>query len=380
MPFSFLKLSFFVVLINPLGWHMLIHMLPMYIPFLIKNFQNVFRPKPRIVLCYTVFFLFALFSYFFIASGKESTGRVIRYFYEVIVLTVFLTTKFSSKQVFSLIKFYIYSCVAITLKMLIQHERLPVPEIRYTIFNFIKHMDPNFLAALFIFPSLILFHRIVKRVARKWDYIFLGSFLVAVFASGSRGGLIAILIGFALLFFEIKSIKMKILVLTLAVCSIAILSVYEAEQLSRFDIENLEDGSNQLRFHIWDVGLQIFQSSPWIGRGANSIRILGPAFGARVNLMAHNTFIEILADYGMIGLFLWISPYFLILKKAIKRKNYLVISILISTFFCAFFISAQNSAFWWQNLILCSLLLRFKNDIINYLKIFQRNEKSSIQR
>ena len=371
--FTYLELSFFVVLINPLGWHMFLHMAPFYLPFLVREFSCLYKGMKKPVLCFFCFFVYSLLSFAFVSHGPGSVDKLIRYFYELLVFWLFLNCDISLKRLQLLIKFYIYSCGAVVLKMIVQHVRMPVEEVRYTIDNFGKLMDPNFLTALFVLPSLVLFYKIVNQTANKRIYFLLSCFLVAVFATGSRGGLLSTLIGFAILFIKIKSKKTKIFLIFCAVSIFILLTVYEADKMSRFSTENLEDGSNLLRFHLWDVAFQIFQSSPLIGRGANSMINLGPDFGVRINIMAHNTYLEMLADYGIIGFTLWILPFIILIKRAFKRKNFLVISISASSFFCAFFISAQDSAFWWQNVILSYLMLRYNVNDMTSFKLFEKN-------
>jgi|GEM_PF-3196703 len=366
--FFIFGLSFFLVLLNPFGWGLFYYAAPFHLPFILKNSNKILYRIHKPVFYFFLFVLYALFSYFCISHYKGAGLRVFRYVYELVVFWILLKACMPIKRIILLHKFYIFSCLGVVVKMAIQRTVLPKADgERYTIFNFIKYMDPNFLAALFILPSIFLFYQIIKKKADKLTYVVLLSFLVAVFMTGSRGALLAILLGFSLIILSIKSIKIKISFVLIVLLSLLFLVKFKSEKLNRFNIKNLQDGSNMLRFHLWYTAFRIFLSNPLFGRGANSMIILGPEFGVRINIMVHNTVLEILADYGLFGFFLWMAPFLSILRKAMKKHNSLVVSILASTFFAAFFISAQDSSFWWQNIILCSLMLKYRiDDILDF--------------
>lgn len=352
-------LSFFVVLINPLGWHMIIHVAPFYSLFIFQKFKRLNYGIPRPVKWFVCFFIYTLFSCLFISHGNGTFDKLVRYFFELLLFWIFINSKLSLDKTICLIKFYTLSCLGIVIKMAIQHTSLPEDPDRYSIMNFVKIMDPNFLSALFVLPTIILFYRLLHERKAKKTYILFILFVLAILATGSRGGLISVGIGCMILFLKDGSLKKKILFIFLSFIVLMVLAAFEADKLDRYSIENLNDGSNVLRFQLWSVAWDIFMSNPIFGRGANSMLNLGMAYGARINIMVHNTYLEILADYGILGFIMWVAPFILILRKSVKQKHLLVTSILVATFFCAFFISAQDSAFFWQNIILSYMILPY---------------------
>ena len=367
-PTGLICLSFFVVLINPLGWHMIIHVLPLYLPFIFQYFSRLNTDIPRPIRWFLVFFIYTLFSCLFISHENGTFDKLIRYFYELLIFLVFLNSKLSFDKTVSLIKFYTLSCIGIAIKMAVQHVSLPEDPDRFSIMNFGKIMDPNFLSALFILPTLILFYRLLHERKQRKVYLLFILFLLVILATGSRGGLLSVGIGCLILLLKDSSWKKKITFIFLSSIVLVALVVFEAEKLARYSVENLNDGSNALRFHLWGVAWDIFMSNPIFGRGANSMLNLGMAYGARINIMVHNTYLEILADYGILGFIFWMAPFILIFRESIKRKCVLVTSILISTYFCAFFISAQDSAFLWQNVILSYMILPYNAKDISTFK------------
>lgn len=367
-PTGLICLSFFVVLINPFGWHMIIHVLPLYLLFIFQYFNRLNGCMPKPIKWFLCFFIYTLLSCLFVSHGNGTFDKLIRYFYELLVFWIFLSSNLAFDKIVSLVKFYVLSCIGIAIKMVIQHVSLPEDPERYTIMNFGKIMDPNFLSALFILPTIILFYRLLHEKRQRKVYILFILFLLVVLATGSRGGLISVGIGCLILFLKDSSLKKKITLIFLTSIVLVALAAFEAEKLARYSIENLDDGSNALRFHLWGVAWDIFMSNPIFGRGANSMLNLGTAYGARINIMVHNTYLEILADYGILGFIMWMAPFVLILRESIKQKCVLVTSILVSTYFCAFFISAQDSAFFWQNVILSYMMLPYSTEDISMFK------------
>ncbi len=370
-PFFLFGLSFFVILINPFGWGLFYYAAPLHLPFVLTNSKRLLFRVSKPVLYFLIFVLYTFYSYFFISHYKSSILKVLRYAYELIVFWILLKAYMPLRRIKALNKFYIFSCLGIVIKMAVQRNVLPDAEgNRYTIFNFIKFMDPNFLSALFILPCVLLFAQIINRKASKLSYLLFVSFLAAVFITGSRGGLLGILLGCGIMFLTIRNPKVKIATIIFVIFGIILGIKIAADKIERFT--NIYDGSNMLRFHLWYTAWKIFLSSPLFGRGTNSMIALGPEFGVRINIMVHNSMLEILADYGIFGFIFWIAPFINILRSAIKKHNVLIISILAGTFFSAVFISAQDSSFWWQNIILCALMLKYNSKEIMNFRLFRR--------
>ena len=77
----------------------------------------------------------------------------------------------------------------------------------------------------------------------------------------------------------------------------------------------------------------------------------GMEYGAFMNLMTHNTYLDMLADYGVVGFLLFISVIAGLIVRAIKYKQFFVLALSVSTVVCSIFISANHAAFFWQNIM-----------------------------
>jgi O-antigen ligase len=117
-------------------------------------------------------------------------------------------------------------------------------------------------------------------------------FLVAVYFTGSRGAVLglAALIGL----FLVRRLKAAGAVITTVLGGLALLGVnaYKSRTIS------LQGGMDRLA--IWSDGMAYFKSSPIWGIGPRG-------FMDRFGMTAHNSFLLVAAELGMIGYFLWIS-------------------------------------------------------------------------
>ncbi|MEG2381407.1 MAG: O-antigen ligase family protein, partial [Oscillospiraceae bacterium] len=123
--------------------------------------------------------------------------------------------------------------------------------------------DPNQFCGYFFLPILISLDRIVKpgtKIRYRIFYIiFILSMIYVVFATGSRGGLIAVvaaIVGF--LFFAVRGVggKIKILTVTIllgAIFATVLFPLLPESIVERMSVESvLEDGGSG-RFEIWGV-------------------------------------------------------------------------------------------------------------------------------
>jgi putative inorganic carbon (hco3(-)) transporter len=117
-------------------------------------------------------------------------------------------------------------------------------------------------------------------------------FLLAVYLTGSRGAILgmAVLVGLLL----VRRLKTTGAVIATVVGGLALLTVnaYKTRSIS------LSGGMDRLA--IWSDGLSYLKQSPLWGIGPR-------AFMDRYGMTAHNSFLLVAAELGMIGYFLWMS-------------------------------------------------------------------------
>ncbi|QFJ55860.1 O-antigen ligase family protein [Pseudobutyrivibrio xylanivorans] len=364
-PVLLMGVAYFFYLINPWGWTMMIHMAPLYMIIVVVILHNN-SWKVRINrLCYPFLFytLYTIFSIVFIANLDGTNGKVIRCIYELLILIVISSYNFDKQDINFIVKCMIITCHLITIKMIFQGAVLVDDPNRHVISNFGATMDPNYLAAAYIFPIIYVFDRVLNRNRRIVELINLCFLVIGVVMIGSRGAILSILIGVLMGYLmgkhSTKHIAMGLIGVCLIIVIYSLLPSYFAGRYSFASLHN-DNGSNYLRFNLWKTCFAIFLTNPIWGRGGNSMQNFGPEYGAYKNLLAHSTYLDTLADYGLIGGLLFFLFLLLIVKMSFNSRNSLTFGVMCGTLVCSIFISAEHSAFFWQNIIVCLILNKEK--------------------
>ena len=173
-------------------------------------------------------------------------------------------------------------------------------------------------------------------------------FLLVCFMSGSRKVFILLVMFTALLMLtryrgHNKVRVFMLIVLFLVVVYIAVMNVPVLYELLGRRIELMLEGlqggdggySMQKRSLMIAYGIEFWMESPWIGRGFNAFsKLFGDLTGWYA--YAHNNFVDLLANTGVIGLFLYYSLTIYILKSlwkpALQGKELLALVLFLYTF------------------------------------------------
>jgi len=82
------------------------------------------------------------------------------------------------------------------------------------------------------------------------------------------------------------------------------------------------DASTSTRIDLVDSGMEWFREKPWAGHGGDNFRYLMEIYNPRDNAYyAHNNFVELLVDFGVIGLALFYWMYAYIIAAGVKRRR-----------------------------------------------------------
>ncbi|MGN0181270.1 MAG: O-antigen ligase family protein [Candidatus Ornithomonoglobus sp.] len=83
---------------------------------------------------------------------------------------------------------------------------------------------------------------------------------------------------------------------------------------------SIQDGSVASRDKVKEIAIELFKKYPIFGRGWNAVsRKYIEAFSAERGLYAHNNYLEVAADFGIIGIILFYWKFAYVLLKCIKR-------------------------------------------------------------
>lgn len=229
-------------------------------------------------------------------------------------------------------------------------------------FNGILTEDPNYICSYYLFglvnalEKMLVDYKLFSKIKYLIEIII---YLILVFASGSRGGLLAIVIAILtvvilnLLFnkFSLKNLFVPILMVFISIIFMLFLPYILPDYiLSRFSFQEVISSQGSGRYNIWQYYIYIFTDSnilrQLIGYGANALVSLVKQYMPIYINVAHNMFIECLMGVGIIGLLLYISMLWQFIRSSYIHKNIFAISVLIGMIALTLSTSFFGKAYW----------------------------------
>lgn len=178
--------------------------------------------------------------------------------------------------------------------------------------------DPNEFAAILvpavIFAALML-AATTNPLGRFALVVCIGVYMVALLLSQSRGGFVALAVAgvAALIFAGPARARTVVVVSALAGIGIAYFAlVAPPEALER--VTHFSAGGGTGRTDLWSIAIAVASDHPVLGVGAGNFELVEPRYAVgNINLplvelvvdspkVAHNTYLHLLAEYGVIGL------------------------------------------------------------------------------
>lgn len=134
-----------------------------------------------------------------------------------------------------------------------------------------------------------------------------------------------------LIFYSRKSRRSILLLPPLVLLSLPLLP--ESFRGRLFSIGDLGESSIRYRLQTWVGSLRMLGAHPvGIGVGERAWRAIYPHFavsGTKTVMHAHNVFLQIAVELGVMGLFLFVLLLCIALWQGIKQKNYVAVSALL---------------------------------------------------
>lgn len=230
----------------------------------------------------------------------------------------------------------------------------PIPEMRFAqqseAFRVIGPTgDPDFFAISVIFgffTCLGAFFMAEGKVLRLALLPLLAIFLVDMFGSGSRGGLIGLILGTVPFFYFVRSRRKYAVAATGLIAAVGVFLAYTLVvsplTLSRYTGET---GTASLGYRLgWlKMALRMITDHPILGVGTYNFVVLYPRYwspGVPLEpFMTHNTYIQVWAENGSVGLLAYLSIYvltFLNLVRAARRARDPAVSTIATVFLSTF--------------------------------------------
>lgn len=172
--------------------------------------------------------------------------------------------------------------------------------------------DGNYFStsAALILPFVFL---MIFRAKKSWEKLFFSGCLLltlpAIMLTGSRGGSLAVATSLLYVIWHSRYRLRNLILVTLLVLPLAVF--VPVSPIHRF-LHPRERGfsTEEFRLQAWMAGLRMFETHPLFGVGLGNFKILMPKYadsGVQIDTIAHNSYVEYLAELGPAGLFLFVA-------------------------------------------------------------------------
>ncbi len=229
-----------------------------------------------------------------------------------------------------------------------------IPEyVEYLDINRSYWTDPNYLGSILALGLIISFYYIITNRNKMQSIFYLLVIMVGFMALGiiaSRGALISALIPMIYIVFKKTNSAKKVFVnflIVIAIIFVGLKYVSMDALIARFNDDTLSTGSE--RSIIWKKSIEFFLNSDYLillfGGGTNyALELCGKVMRTDI-YSPHNNFLQILYDYGFVGLVFFL---FFMGKIYLKiKKNILAVALLFSFVITAFtLVPLMYMPFW----------------------------------
>lgn len=309
-------------------------------------------PQIVLILWYLLYLCSALW------APPEAANQMSLYFMSVtsmvLLFIAFVGQEFTSDEMKSILLVYQICSVALgVLGVFFSVES--GAGTRKTLVLFGNTLDPNNLVALYgIGSGLALYSLMFHKGYKVFHLLCVAVNAYCILLSGSRSGIVLLAAQLAIVCLfgektESKSDKAKrvmgVICLLLVVVGLGVQFVPEDILNRAFGLGNLSFFDGTGREDRWQHAIDL-----WLENGF----LFGCGWGV---YEAHGTFFTMLVDVGLVGVALFVILLCGIVIISCRKSMVLPIMILITGMLPSFFIGAQNRRFFWNALILSSLLI-----------------------
>lgn len=178
-------------------------------------------------------------------------------------------------------------------------------------------INRNALAVVFSVVALYFLHRGLRSAAGITSLIMSTAATVATALTFSRSGYLAIVLGGIVCFYRGR--KKVLLLAPLAVIGTQYLSTPVLQRIEYTSAKGGLDASSSLRLELWGAAWNLALEHPFTGVGIQSIadELRSMQFGDQL-VFAHNTYLTVLASYGLV---LPSLAAMALLVRALKRRH-----------------------------------------------------------
>ena len=334
--------------------------------------------KSKYCLWAILFLLYNVVMCFFALSKSYAVEYTLTLFY-VIIVNVFLCQYIYKHKyiIVSILKVFMYGALFQAFLTYGQNGLLVFMSARAT-----EDTSANLVGFYSAIAAVFAFYFYLNSQKEKYMFIGITSIIFLVLSASRKAFLfLGIPIAFYLIIKNKNPIKVfrNILLSFLAmfISIFIVLKVPFLYELVGIRIEGLLnlvflggviDRSTNTRLSLIEFGLTYFQERPWFGYGMSNFKALVEVYRSWGSLYyAHNNYVELLVDCGLVGTMLYFSIYISMLISGLRNMKYripiqmLAMGCLISFIICEYGMVTYNNAIYQLLIIIFFFILKDKN-------------------
>ena len=311
-----------------------------------------------------VWLLFLALSFFW--SDNEANWR---YFFQIYAVQVifFLAVESIDMNMINLHKIRLSliagAVISAGILVFMPSESYLTDEGRRTVIMFGHTFDPNIVASIMNMGILSAIGEFIANQTGKVRFLYLASsgwILLGTLLTGSRGGLISLVVG--LLFILLPELKDKkeskwtrrFIVLGAAI-TVFVISFLPKNLIEARFTKNTILGINELtagshnRYTIWEHALELFQNRMFLGYGCgNFMNSLATVYRSSAS---HNLYILLLIECGIIGSIPFLIFIVSHIRRTVKSQNFIALGLLVAALVMALSLDSITYKYFWVTLI-----------------------------
>lgn len=296
-----------------------------------------FKQEIKINMVHIAFAVFTLsmVSTLFAASDRESVVVITGYFLNAALYISMSVATYNDKE----LKVFEYVQVALLVFIIaatLMDNTLGESN-RETLTIFGQTSDPNYFVGYIIFPLSVVLEKIAKSRWRIFYIILAGAGIYTVFLSGSRGGLLAVII--TIVAFAVaypRGLHKKIIVMALLLGSLLMLWIVLSPLLpesivERMSIDAIVESRGTYRADIWESMIDEIKDSDIeviFGRGMSKKHEMVINGTLDYDVEAHNYYLQVLYNQGVIGLILFLLLIGTAMGRCIRRRTFVAVALI----------------------------------------------------
>lgn len=280
----------------------------------------------RYTLWAAVFLTISSASILWAASQQIATFNFVWLAQALIIVALMETFIQDKKDIEFLMKSFVYGGILLSLRLVIE---TPIEYWGYARLGSVIDYNENDLALKLVFSTIMTLYFISINKKKRFHQILLIGFIVIVLFTGSKKAFLGIILG--LIFSKVLKLKKNplfyiyaFIILILVPYGLYYISMnvepiynvlgYRVEDMIRtLRGDETASYSTYLRINMIMTGIEMFTHKPLLGYGIGNYSVL-----SGFNAYAHNNYIEVLFNQGLVGFLSYYSIYIYILISSMR--------------------------------------------------------------